>query len=157
MILQRWTHTKDGERTVRQVFQVFQAHVEPELLALALANMLLLCTLNPPPQVSGPQSTPSDLLGLEQLLSGRSTLRNSYKLLLDLFASFCDSTKVLEAKRSTAILQFLSGAVCITESACPSEGLKGYCLKKLKGKRPGQPARVTAAEIETLVGNFVML
>jgi len=146
-ILQSWTHTGDGERTVYQVFQVFQTPLAPEVLALALADILLLWTLDPPSQVSGPQSITSNLLGLGQLLSERSALRNSYNLLLDLFASFRNAIKVLEAKRSTAIVQFLSGAVCFTESACPSEDLTGYFLKRLSGKSPDHAARVHSCRL----------
>ena len=156
-ILQGWTHTGDGERTVRQVFQVFQTRLEPEVLALALADMLLLWTLDPPTQGSGSQSTTSDLWGLEQLLSERVALRNSYNLLLDLFASFCDAIKVLETKRWTAIVRFLSGAICFTEHACPKEELTGMFLERLNAKSLDQSAQVTAAEMETLVGNFVLL
>ena len=78
---------------MHQVFQVFQTPLEPEVLALALADMLLLWNLNPPSQVTGPQSM-SNLLGLGQLLSKRSMLKDSYNLLLDLFASFCDAIKI---------------------------------------------------------------
>ena len=153
-ILQRWIYTGDGVRTIYQVFQVFQTHSEPEVLALALADMLLLWVLDPPLQVNGPHSTTSDLIGLEKLLSEHGLLKNSYKLLLHVQASLCAAIiKVLEPKRSAAIVEFLSGAVCITEDICPIKELTDNMVEKLTV----QAAQVTAAEIDTLGGKFVVL
>jgi len=48
LILRNWTLQGDRQRTVSQLLQVFQGPLAPELLALVLANMLLLWTLDPP-------------------------------------------------------------------------------------------------------------
>lgn len=156
-ILENWILRGDGRLTVSQVLKVFQDTLASEVLAMALADMLLLWTLDPPSEEDESQSTPSSLLGLGQLLSERSALRNSHSLLLVLSASFSNAIKVLEAKKSTAIMQFLTGAVCFTESACPSENITGYFLKRLSWKGPDEAEEVTASDIETLVGEFVLL
>ncbi len=156
-ILRNWTLQGDGQRTVSQLLQVFQGPLAPELLALALANMLLLWTLDPPFQVGEYQSTTSNLLGLRELLSGRKAFSHSYNLLLDLFASFRNAVKVLDAKRSIAITQFLLGAVCFTESAFPNEELTDYFVKRLIRMNSDEAARLKASDYEILIEGFLLL
>jgi len=96
-------------------------------------------------------------LGLRELLSERKALSHSYNLLLDLFASFWNAVKVLEAKRSIAITQFLSGAVYFTESACPNEDLTDYLVERLIRMNSDEAARLKASDCETLIEGFVLL
>ena len=153
--LSGWIYTRDGEHTIYQVFQVFQTDTEPEVLALALADLFLLWILDPPHD--DPQPRVSNLFDLEMLLSGVITLKSSYYLLLDLFASFRVAIMVLKSHRSTAIMQFLSGSVCIVETAWPVEDLTIYLLRRLTGESSDRTAQAIAAVIEAFIGCFVVL
>lgn len=106
-VLQEWTRTGDGQRTISQLFNAFQSPLTPEALALALADMILLWALDPLAQLSGPQALPSNVSDLERLLSQPNLLNESYNLLIDLFASFDQAVEGLEAKVSTPIKEFL--------------------------------------------------
>ena len=156
-ILRNSTLRGDGQRTVSQLLRVFQGPLAAELLALAIANMLLLWNLDPPFPVGESQSTTSNLFGLGELLSGRKALSHSYILLLDLFASFCNAVKVLDAERSMAITQFLLGAVCFIERACPNEELSDYFVERLTRMSTDEAARLKASDCEILIEGFVLL
>ncbi len=126
----------------------------PEVLALVLADMLLLWTLKPPAEGSGVQSLPLNLSGLGQLLSQPGAFKESYNLLLDLLVSFSAAVKGMEITKSIPITLFLNGAQCFTGGSSPNKELKAYWKKRLVGKSHDEAGGVKVSDYGTFVDDF---
>lgn len=132
--LQAWTDKKGGQLMMSHVLEVFQSPLEPEVLALALADIFLLWTLQPSPQDKEYPQRPSSLSDLEELLSQRRALKHSYTLLLSLLTSFIDALEGFDSAKSEPIVRFLSRDTFGVEKMFMNEGLKRYSTERLKGK-----------------------
>lgn len=136
-ILRDWTYSEHGEWTKSRLLMVFQHSTTPGVIALALANMLVLWNLHSSSQQGGSYLRLSALSDLKQLLSGRLAFSdsNSNHLLLELLASFNEALKGFESKGSTRITQFMRQSSAFIESGAASDELVAYFERRLRLKR----------------------
>lgn len=133
-MLKNWVSTREGERVKCRLFEIFQASLAPEELALVLTNMMILWNLDPPDEEDVSSPLPPNLLGLANLLSIPSTLKQSFNLLLELFRSFRDAVKYSVKEDNVPIMQLLEKAISGDEYTSVSDELWEYSLQRLKGK-----------------------
>ena len=152
-ILRDWTYSEHGEWTISRLLRVFQCSTKPEVIALALANMLVLWNVHSSSQEGGSHSRPSAFSDLGQLLSGRLAFSDpdSYHLLLELLASFIEALKGFESKESTRIMQFLWQSSAFIESAAASDELKAYFERRLEPKGGMNPMEYNIPYVNAVV------
>ena len=151
-MLKNWVSTKEGERVKCRLFEIFQTSLAPEELALVLTNMMILWNLDPPDEEDVSSPLPPNLLGLANLLSMPSTLKQSFSLLLELFRSFCEAVKCSVKENNVPIMQLLKRAISGDEYTSVNEELWEYSMQRLKGKCQREVA--IDASFEQLAGGL---
>lgn len=147
-ILQDWIDTEEGKDIILQLLKDFEVPMVPEVLALDIADMLLLWILQPSAEIRG--LLPPNLSGLGQLLSHADDFKESHHLLLKLVVSFSSTVRNMRVRNWKPIMQFLDEAQCFTGDEHPSKEFQGY----FKMRFVEESHHDAAADYESLVRAF---